>query len=496
MRQLLLSFFLLATTLLHANKEAFVFTPKIVEAYHEIMALRLEKGNDLLKEEAKKNAKSPALAFVSEYYYFLKSFINEDVQEFDKEIEAFNKRLSIIRQGDQESPYYLYCQAELLLHQAAMRFKFRDYLRGANNVRDAYKLLEKNIQLYPKFSPQYKSMGMLQVLVGTVPDNYLWITDLLGMKGNIHDGMKKIESFRNAPFVNPETEMLKEEALFMYAFLQLHIVKEKEEAWQVVEASTRNYSNNLLQCYVRAAIGLQCKKTDEVIRTLNQRPKDKEYARFYFLEYMLGKAYLFKQDSSAQIHFKTFVSFFKGKNYIKDAYRKLGWSYLCMGDEDKYHIYMGLVERYGQADIDEDKQALLEAEKKDIPQPEILRGRMYFDGGYYKEALNILKSLENRKWDREQDAIEYPYRLARVYDESNQTDLAISYYKKTIAIGANAIWYFAANSSLHLGLIYEKEGKYDLAKQYFNKAMNFPNQEYTFGINQQAKSGLERLKEK
>jgi len=494
MKRLVLLLLLSFPLFTRAEGQAFTFTPNLVEAYNHIMALRFDKGLALLEIERKANPSSPALAFVSDYHYFLKSFINEDVKKFEEEISDFNARLDIIEKGDKSSPYYEYCQAELLVHQAALRFKFRDYVRGANNIRDAYKLLEANIKKFPDFKPHYKSMGMLEVLVGTVPPKFAWVTDLLGMKGDIDAGMLKIEEFRQAPFINPETEMLKEEALFTYSFLQLHIVKEKEEAWKEIEAATRDYRTNLLHCYARAAVGLHCKKTNEVIYTLNNRPRGKEYARFHFLEYMLGTAYLYKQDTLAAIHLKSFVTFFKGENYIKEAYRKLAWNYLCRGDADKYAIYMGLVKRYGQDNVDEDKQALREAESGEIPEPRILRSRLLFDGGYYEKALAILLPLENEKWKTRRDAVEYVYRLGRVYHEKKEEGKALSYYLKTIDEGKNDPWYFAANSSLNMGYIYEARGEKALARQYYTQAMNFPNDEYKSSISQKAKAGLERLK--
>jgi len=494
MKRLILALLFLFPLFLQAEGQAYVFTPKLVEAYYHIMALRFEKGLALLEEEKKINPTSPALAFVSDYHYFLKSFINEDVKKFEEEISDFNARLSLLEKGNDQSPYYYYCQAELLVHQAALRFKFHDYVRGANNVRDAYNLLDKNIKKFPNFKPHYKSMGMLEVLVGTVPPKFQWVTNLLGMQGDIDAGMLKIESFRKAPYINPETEMLKEEALFLYSFLQLHIVKEKEEAWREIELATRDYKTNLLHCYARAVVGMHCKKNDEVIITLNNRPRSAEYAKFYFLEYMLGTAYLFKQDTLAAIHLKTFVTFFKGENYIKEAYRKLAWNSLCKGDNVKYGIYMGLVKRYGANNVDEDQQALREAVSNEIPEPRILRSRLLFDGGYYESALTILLPLQNENWKTRHDAVEYVYRLGRIYHENKEEGKALSYYLKTINDGKQDPWYFAANSSLNMGYIYEARGEKALAKQYYKQAMNFPNEEYKTSISQKAKAGLQRLK--
>lgn len=496
MKQLLSLLFLVLTfqNLSFGTGKAFVFSDKMVQAYYHILALRFDKGLALLEQEMKVDPESPALAFVSDYHFFLKSFINEDVKAFESEMEDFNRRLAAIKKGDAKSPYYLYCQAELLVHQAALRFKFRDFVRGANNVREAYALLQRNIKLFPDFQPHYKSMGMLEVLVGTVPPRYTWVTDLLGMKGNIPGGMARINDFRKSAYLNPETEMLKEEALFLYAFLQLHIVKEKEAAWKDVDLHTRDYKNNLLHCYVRASIGLQVKKTDEVIKTLNNRPRSKDYARFLFLDYMLGTAYLHKLDTQAVVHLKTFVSLFKGENYIKDAYLKLAWSYLSRQDVEKYKIYLGLAERMGKDQVDEDKQALKEARSGVVPDVNLLKARLLSDGGYFVKALEILQPLQNASWSIKKNEVEYVYRQGRIYDEMGDEAQALRFYLRTIDLAQKEPWYFAANSALHTGLIYERRGEKSLATQYYRQALSMPNEEYKNSIDQKAKAGIERCR--
>ena len=337
-------------------------------------------------------------------------------------------------------------------------------------------------------------MGMLEVLVGTVPPRYTWITDLLGMKGDIPGGMARINEFRKSPYLNPETEMLKEEALFLYAFLQLHIVKEKEAAWRDVDLNTRDYKNNLLHCYVRASIGLQVKKTDEVITTLVNRPRSKDYARFLFLDYMLGTAYLHKLDTQAATHLKTFVSLFKGENYIKDAYLKLAWNYLCIGDAEKYKIYLGLAERVGKDQVDEDKQALKEAKSGVVPDVSLLKARLLSDGGYFNNALAVLQPLQNSVWTIKKNEVEYVYRYGRIYDEMGDEAQALRFYLLNIDLAAKEPWYFAANAALHTGLIYERRGEKSLATQYYRQAMAMPNEEYKNSIDQKAKAGIERCK--
>src|SRR5690606_38552480 len=128
---------------------------------------------------------------------FLQSFINEREDAHNKEKVLREKRLQILRKADKTSPYYRFCQAEVLIHSAIINFKFKEYLTGANEIRAAYSLLQDNIQQFPAFKPHYKSLGILEVLVGTIPSKYRWVTSILGMKGDIDAGVEKIEKFIN-----------------------------------------------------------------------------------------------------------------------------------------------------------------------------------------------------------------------------------------------------------------------------------------------------------
>ena len=84
---------------------------------------------------------------------------------------------------------------------------------------------------------------------------------------------------------------------------------------------------------------------------------------------------------------------FKGKNYIKEAYQKMGWNALIAGDMSRYKFYMERVKLYGDDVIDDDKQVPLEAESGIPPNVTLLKARLLFDGGYYKTAIGQLEGL-------------------------------------------------------------------------------------------------------
>jgi Tfp pilus assembly protein PilF len=126
-----------------------------------------------------------------------------------------------------------------------------------------------------------------------------------------------------------------------------------------------------------------------------------------------------------------------------------------------------------------------------------MKARLASDGGYYKEALEILRSFPGTKNQKTRDLIEYNYRQARIYHNTKEAEKAISFYLLTIKLSGDykeETFYFAPNSALNLGYIYRKAGNAELARQYFSMALSFKNHEYKNSIDNKAKAALEDLK--
>ncbi len=154
--------------------------------------------------------------------------------------------------------------------------------------------------------------------------------------------------------------------------------------------------------------------------------------------------------------------------------------------------------------VDKNAEKFVEAVKKSnyLPSKNLYQARILTDGGNYQKALKALNQISNfdlEKWEIEkrfESILEYKYRKARILDKLNQTNQAISFYKAVIEYSTlhnqNKIYYFAANSALHLGFIYQKTDK-ELAKTYFEKAISFQGHQYEESINQKAKLALKKL---
>jgi len=74
--------------------------------------------------------------------------------------------------------------------------------------------------------------------------------------------------------------------------------------------------------------------------------------------------------------------------------------------------------------------------------------------------------------------------------------VSITYYEKTIQLGATSEYYYAANSALKLGNIYEEKKQYKKALYFYEKAQSMENRQYRNSINQKAKAGINRIENK
>ncbi len=217
------------------------------------------------------------------------------------------------------------------------------------------------------------------------------------------------------------------------------------------------------------------------------------YYPFYYLDFLHGECYLRTLNSSmAKKEFHKFLSNFKGQNYLKDAWQKTAWAALIENDTLSYLKNIQQVLKHGDSFIDADKHAEKLAKSGDIPNIDLLKARLLFDGGYYKEAEEILFSIIENEIPLA-ERVEKNYRLGRIGHKTSNYSNAKEYYKITIETGSDLTLYFAANAALKLGNIYELEKDTTLASHYYNIVLDLNFNEYRNSIRVRAKQGLKRV---
>ena len=335
-------------------------------------------------------------------------------------------------------------------------------------------------------------------MIGTIPDNYNWAKKVVGIEGTVEQGVDEILEVLDVALREEEYSHYKAECLFYLSFIQINLMTSKKETFEYLDIIVADSANlkNPMAIYALSRIYMSNSMNDKAIELLTQRPTEKAYFPFYYLDYLTGMAKLHRLDKDADTFFTRYLNNFKGNNYVKDAYQKLAWHHFIHGNPSKYTENMNKVLLAGNTLVDADKQAERAAENGEIPNFHLLRARLLSDGGYYLEAITELTSTTKNFLEAEKDSLEYTYRIGRIYHEWGKPDASITFYEKTIDKGAESEYYFAANAALKLGNIYEEKGDFVKARYYYEKAQSMKNKEYRNSINQKAKAGLNRIDNK
>ncbi|MEZ5083748.1 MAG: tetratricopeptide repeat protein [Bacteroidales bacterium] len=475
------------------------FNENCRNAYSNIISLKFEKGKNLIEQEKIIHPENNIPYLLDNYIYFLTVFIGEEKNDFDLYDELKDDIIDRLKNGDENSPYYRYCLAQVYLQWAVARTKFKEYVTATFEINKAYRQLEKNREEFPDFLPNLINLGLLHTMIGTIPDNYNWAKKMVGIEGTIDEGVNEILEVLNISLVVDEYSHYKTECLFYLSFIQMNLMSSKEKTFEYLEIIEKDNNNlqNPLAVYALSRIYMSCGRNEDAIRILENRPISSEYYPFYYLDYLNGLVKLHRLDLDANSYFFKYVINFKGINYIKDAYQKIAWNYFVHGNTEKYSEYMDKVKKYGNNIVDADKQAEREAEENILPNFHLLRARILFDGGYFEKAMQELtQNTQTNFLKNARDSLEYAYRLGRIYHEWGKTPESIVYYEKTILLGSKSEYYYAANSALKLGNIFEEKGDYKKAEYYYEAAQSMENKEYRNSIDQKAKAGLNRIEDK
>ncbi len=496
MKQLTIFFILVFITI--SAKASFTFNDNCKQAYTDMMSLRFARAGTRMQSEKKLNPDNQVPYIIDNYIDFLKVMIGEEEKDFINLKNNKDSRLQKLARKGKDSPWYLYSQALIYLQSGVARIKFGEYVNAGLDINRAYRLLVDNQSKHPDFVMNKAGLGILHSLIGTVPSKYRWAVRSLQFEGTIPEGNSEIAEAYSQVASDPQLSFLLPETIFLYTFVTLNLAADIPEALDLVKKFSESPHAKIndespLLTYSFANIYSRAGENDRVIELLTAFSRSTDKYPFHYLDYMLGVAKLNRLDSDASYPLLNFLGNFKGKNYIRSAYMHLAWYYLIVNEPLQYNIYIERIKLRGNDQVDNDREALAFANNGTKPDMPLLKARLLFDGGYYARAK---KELDGYKAGDTKSAIEYTYRLGRIYHNWGKTEEAIPFYSETIKNGEKLPYYFAANASLQLGIIYEKYQDYKQARIYYSKVLDMNFDEYQFSINNKAQAGLNRIRGK
>jgi len=478
--------------ILSKGQKHYEFNNTCRQAYQSIIALRLEEGSRLLEMEKKRDPDNLIPFFLDNYIDFFQLFFNEDAGQYAAWKGRLDQRLELMSQGPESSPFHLFTRSVIHFQWAAIQIKFGNNWDAGWDFRRSFLQSRDCARRFPDFPLAGMLSGAMQVVAGTIPDGYKWLSSLLGIRGNIGTGMQKLERFLT---LNDEwAELYRDEATFYYLYLKFYIENKPEEVFGYIHQHQLDVRNNRLYTYLYANLCINDHKSAEALQAMRQMNNAPGYLDMPVWDLEMGYASLNHLEPGAAFYLERFLQRFKGKFYVRDALLKLSWYYYLKGDVSRADSFRMQVLRKGGADADADRQALKEAKSRKWPNKLLLQARLLSDGGYFTEALQLLQGTSSSGFSTPEEKCEYAYRLGRIYDGLGRSDEAIQAYLTAIKTGQQLREYYAARAALQIGYIYEQRGDKILAVSFFEKCLSLKDHEYKNSLDQRAKAGLARCK--
>ncbi|RYF57953.1 MAG: tetratricopeptide repeat protein, partial [Cytophagaceae bacterium] len=375
------------------------------------------------------------------------------------------------------------------LHWAFVKLKFGKEAAASWDVIKAYKLLAENQRLFPDFLPTYKSLGVLRVMIGSVPDSYAWVPRLLGLRGSVRDGLADLQRAQRDSVFGTEARLAE-------LLIRAYVLRFTENDEANLNRFVAESPDNLLVRFFAASTAMKNAHSEQALRWLTTRPSGPAYVALPVIENLLGDIYLQKGDyTAALLHYEQFLTIYRGQNLLKDSHYKRFLCYWLAGDDTRARAELPRVLATGRTTVEADKAAQKVAGTylKSFPtqrQRVLMQARLSSDGGFLGQAIAVLKPYSEATFQTATDRAEYQYRMGRIYQKQGNVPAAIGAFERSIVLSDPDQLSFGATSALQMGYLYQQQRNVPRAKQAFEKALSYKQHEYKNSVDNKARAAL------
>ncbi len=490
-KKIVLSFIIVLAINYSKAEKVYEYNSTCQLAYQEITKLKLNNGIALIEKAKQQNPENLIPIYLESYVDLITLFFGEDAILYAKKKEDIANRIKLLEKGNTSSPFYKFCLSTAYLQKSLIEIKFVEFWKASWDFRKAYNLAKENKKAFATFAPNDLLVGSMQTMVATIPSGYSFFASMLGLSGSVFEGMKTIKNFVTSQ--DPYAKLMSTEGNFTYCFLQFHIENKKQETINYIIQKKLDLVNNHGLAFMAANLALNNKQSDLAKTIILNRSKSADFYPLPLWDYEMGFIKLYHLETGEAIKYlETYLQNFKGNFYVKDAYLKLSWAYYLQGNMEGAEAARANILKKGSSETDADKQAVKEAKTTGWPNIILLKARVLSDGGYYADALHVLAGKSISSFLKEEEKLEFTYRLGRIYDDTKKDIEAIAYYNQAIVLGAARKEYYAARAALQIAEIYERQNKKTEAIVYFEKCLSMKDHEYKNSLDQKAKSGIAR----
>lgn len=395
--------------------------------------------------------------------------LNEGDEKFQLLEEDYFKRLKALDQLP-ENAGKNFVASEIRLHWAFIAGKYGENWTAFWTLRKALRIINKNIDEYPHYQPNLRTIGLLNIVLDLVPENRKWLLNVFGMKGDFELGYSQLSQVHES-----ENEII-------LSLINTYVLEK--------EVSTQFYKDKAIYHYLAGLINNKQHKAKEAINSFNQINSE-----LLVQPYLLAESYFNNGNYATSIeYYLSFLDKPEFINYKKDATLKLALAY-WFGENNipLSEAYLEKAKGIEQSETEIDRNAAQLIDKVEESNKDLLMLRFILDGGNFQKAAELIALIESTSLTAYQQ-LEFNYRKARFYQLTKDLEQSIKYFQFVIEQGSDfEELYFVPNAYLQIGKVHQQLNQFDKAEKYYQLVLEFENHTYKQSLDLKASIALKEL---
>ena len=400
--------------------------------------------------------------------------------------------LKALNDISRDDPFVEYVKIEFKVHRGLVKIMYGDRVSGAFNLIQAFRQLTDYERKYAGYTYTLKISGLLNILLSLFPDRYDWVLKMLQVDPDFTKGLNYLKELSGSDSV------FKREGILLYALSLSFYGSNPAESEKILNVHEKSFNNSLLYNYLEGLTSIKNRNNEAAIQAFDHCLEyGRDYLQIPALNYYRAEAYLKELNfNRAAYLYNHYLDIPDGGRFIKDSnYKLFNLSKLFSIPDDNFTAYREAVLTEGNLITGSDNYAYRRISRGYEPDSTLFISRLLFDGGYYERSNQALSARSLNDYSNTEDRCEFLYRYARNFQMMNQVESAIDYFNQVLDIEGAEFYYFWGNSVLNLGNLYSKTGEYTLAREFYQRALDYKGESYKNSIRAEARAGLKKIEQ-
>jgi TolA-binding protein len=468
--------------------------PLLERSRQALFDFRLNEAERLLERVLADGSPRPYAYFMYVSVAFWRAMVEDVESAYDRFYLRSDSLLSRL-EATERTKWKRLIRAEAYLQRAVILGKTEQFLRAAWAGRTVYHSYANLVDDHSEFYPAYYGMGLVHVLLGSLPGTYRWILARIGISGTVEGGLRELTLAAEKSAFNGV------HARATLGVIDIILNQEKEQGVERLRKLHEAHPNSLMFAHLYG-YGLysirDAPRAQEVFETALEKRENSAYHFIDFVTFYLGEVYFVQNKfGRAEQSYREFLENYRGHALIALARLRCGLALEMQDQHEEAREYYRRVS--SERSFDSDEYALrTAAERLENPMTEterrLLRGANHYEAGLYESAVEVLMPVYNNPELQPVERAEAAFYLGRVRHAQDRPKDALTYYGHAANDPGDRSEKWLPWSQFYIGTIYAEWGESGKARALFEQVLSYDHEyDYKKALEQRTHTAMDTL---